>query len=265
MQQPIQSPPRLLVLEDDEELRTIVVDVLTEEGYAVTGASSLEEALAQVNIQVFALILADVIDWTAHTPLQAVERLKSQAHPMPVGLITGWNLSKEVVKEKGFVCLIKKPFDLNDLLTLVAQYVARPLTPDQERQAKVVQRYCQAIDAHDWQACAALCSDHVRYYPSPNSLFDRKQEVIGRSALLEQFDYNARVAPDIRYTTDSLFGRPDGIAVRYLATIATPEGRRPLVGSILFQVEGEQIVQIGYRLDAEHLRMWSHVQQKQPS
>jgi CheY-like chemotaxis protein len=104
MQQPIQSPPRLLVLEDDEALRTIVVDVLSEEGYAVTGASSLEAALAQVNTQVFALILADVIDWKAHAPLQAVERLKSQAHPMPVGLITGWNINEETIKEKGFAC-----------------------------------------------------------------------------------------------------------------------------------------------------------------
>ncbi len=263
MPQASASPPRLLVVEDDDEIQAIVLDVLTEEGYAVTGAASLAEALAQVNTLVFDLILADAIGWTANAPLQSVERLRDHAQPTPVGLITGWRISEEEVKERGFACLIKKPFDLNDLLTRVAEGVARPLTLEQERQAEVARRYCQAIDAHDWQACAALCREDVRYYPSPNSLFDRKQPVIGRAGVLEQLDYNSQAAPDIHYEAYYLYGRPDGIAVRYLATIATPAGRKPFAGSILFQVEGEQVIQIGYGLDAEHLRAWTQLQQKQ--
>ena len=263
MPQPTQSSPRLLVVEDDKEICDIMLDVLAEEGYAVSGAASLDKALAQVNTQVFDLILADVIGWTAQAPLQAVERLRDQAQPTPVGLMTGWNLSEEAIKEKGFACLVKKPFDLDDLLSLVAEVVARPLTPEQERQAQVVRRYCEAIDAHDWQACAALCRDDVYYYPSPNSLFDRKQEVIGRAALLEQLEYNSVVAPDVHYEAYSLYGRPGGMAVRYLATIGTPERRTSFVGSILFHLEGEQIVQIGYRLDAQHLQAWRQMQQKQ--
>ena len=259
-----QPPPRLLVVEDDQETRDVVLDLLIEEGYTVVSAASLDEALAQVNNQVFDLILADVVGWTTHAPLQAVERLRDQAQPTPVGLFTSWNLSEEAITAQGFARLLKKPFDLADLLTLVAELVARPLTPEQERQAEVVRRYCEAVDAHDWQACAALCREDVRYYPTPDSIFDRKQIVIGRAALVEQLEYNAVVAPNIHYLSYSLYGRPEGIAVRYLATIGTPKQRKQFAGSILFQVEDGQVVQIGYQLDAEHLRAWTHVQRKQP-
>lgn len=262
MPQATQSPPHLLVVEDDQETRAILLDLLSEEGYAVTGAVSLDEALSQVNTQVFDLILADVIGWTEHAPLGAVERLREQSQPTPVGLITGWNLDEEAIKSRGFAYLLRKPFDLADLLTLVAGSVSRPLTAEQEGQAEVAWRYCEAIDAHDWQACAALCREDVRYYPTLNSLFDRKQEVVGRAALLEQLAYNAVVAPDVHYLSYSIYGRPEGIAVRYLATIGTPEQRKRFAGSILFQVEGGQIAQIGYRLDADHLRAWNHLQRK---
>ena len=83
-----------------------------------------------------------------------------------------------------------------------------------------------------------------------------------RAALLEQLDYNTRIAPDVHYETYSLYGRPDGIAVRYLATIATPSGRAPLVGSILFQVADGQIIQIGYQTNEDRVEAWSHAQQK---
>ncbi|HEY7123838.1 MAG TPA: response regulator [Ktedonobacterales bacterium] len=261
--------PRLLLVEDDEELLAVLQDVLSEEGYAVTAVSSLDAALAEVNAQVFDLILSDVIGWKAEDPLQGVEHLRMQVQPTPVGLVTGWKLSEEAVKAKGFACLVSKPFELDDLLTLVAESVARPLTPEQERQAEVVRRYCEAIDARDWQTCVALCSDDVRYYPSPNSLFDRQKAIIGRDGVRDQLNYNQMVAPDFRYESYRFYGRPDGIAVRYHATIATPDsapalggGRQPLVGSIVFHVEGEQITQIGYRLGAAQLHAWTHVQQK---
>ena len=262
MAQATQLPPRLLLVEDDQETRAIVLDVLSDEGYVVSSASSLAEALVQVNTQVFDLILTDVVEWKAEAPLQGVERVREQAQPTPVGVFTGWNVSEEVMKAKGFACLLKKPFDLSDLLTLVAEFVARPLTAQQEARAEVVRRYCAAIDAHDWEACAALCCGDVRYYPTPDSLFDRKVEVVGRAALVEQLRYNAVVAPDIHYLSYSLYGRPGGIAVRYLATIGTPEARTSFTGSILFAVEDGQVAQIGYRLDAEHLRAWEYMQQK---
>ncbi len=254
--------PRLLLVEDDEELLTVLEDVLSEEGYTVTAVSSLDAALAEVNTQVFDLILSDVIGWKAEEPLQGVERLRTQVQTTPVGLVTGWKLDEEMVKARGFACLVSKPFELDDLLALVAECVARPLTPEQERQAEVVRRFCAAIDARDWETCVRLCSEEVRYFPSPGSLFDRQKAILGRKGVRDQLEYNQRVAPDFRYESYRLYGRPDGIAARYQATIATPEGRQSLVGSIVFHVEGGQITQIGYRLGAAQLSAWTAVQHK---
>ena len=107
MAQATPVPPRLLLVEDDQETRDVVLDLLSEEGYVVTSATSLDEALAQVNRHVFDLILTDVIGWTAAVPLQAVERLREHAQPTPVGLFTSWNISEDVVKAKGFAYLLK--------------------------------------------------------------------------------------------------------------------------------------------------------------
>jgi DNA-binding response OmpR family regulator len=224
--------------------------LLAEEGYSVVAVVSLLAALDELHKQVFDLILADVVGWRSEEPLGAVDALRAQAAPTPVALVTGWKLDDETIKARGFAGLISKPFDLNDLLAQVAECIERPLTPEQERQAEVARRYCAGIDAHDWAACVALCREEVRYYPSANSLFDRKQEVIGRAALLEQFAHNQTAAPDFHYESCYFYGRPEGIAARYLATIAAPEGRRRFAGSFLFQFAGEQIAQIDYRLDA---------------
>src|SRR5215472_114390 len=104
MPQPTQPPPHLLVAEDDEELGAILLDLLTEEGYAVTSAASLDEALAQMNTQVFDLILTDILGWNEQAPLQGVEQLRVRAQLTPVCLLTGWGLSEETVKAQGFAC-----------------------------------------------------------------------------------------------------------------------------------------------------------------
>jgi hypothetical protein len=66
------SSPRILLVEDDQELLVVLQDVLSEEGYEVTTAATLEAALAEVNTRVFDLIFSDVVGWKQEEPLQGV-------------------------------------------------------------------------------------------------------------------------------------------------------------------------------------------------
>src|SRR5262245_34594942 len=120
-------PPRLLLIEGDEELLLVLAEMLAEEGYLVKAVPTLAEALTAVQTQAFDLLLHTVVGWAAEEPLAAVERLRDQAQPTPVALMTRWNLGKEEASEREFVCLISKPFDLDDLLAQVAACLARPL------------------------------------------------------------------------------------------------------------------------------------------
>ena len=53
------------------------------------------------------------------------------------GVITAWNVSAAVLLERGFACLIQKPFDWEVLLTTIA---ACPTQPDRAESASQEQR-----------------------------------------------------------------------------------------------------------------------------
>lgn len=121
---------RLLVAEDDADLQYILKLVLEEEGYQIVTASSLEEALGLVNEQHFALILTDLFAKMPHNPLGSAQILKQHAPATPVAVMTGWRLSVEEIERQGFRFLVPKPFDLDELLALVANALRSPVTID---------------------------------------------------------------------------------------------------------------------------------------
>lgn len=132
------AAPRLLIVEDDAELRETLHLVLSEEGYQVTGAASLAQALALLHQEPFDGVLTDVFHTAGHPPLQSVLPLLKQAAPTPVGILTAWNLSEQAVQQEGFACYIKKPFDLGAFMATLAAVLNEPLTPAQVEQAHTV-------------------------------------------------------------------------------------------------------------------------------
>lgn len=112
--------PRLLIAEDDAELRETLQLVLSDEGYQVTTASSLAEALALTNEQAFDFVLTDLFRVSSDPPLQSALPLLKEAAPTPVGILTAWPLSEEEALQAGFAFLIEKPFDLDELMSTLA-------------------------------------------------------------------------------------------------------------------------------------------------
>ena len=55
------APPRVLVVEDEPEMRDLLADNLELEGYRVVAVGSAEEALQRIDRHAFALILLDVM------------------------------------------------------------------------------------------------------------------------------------------------------------------------------------------------------------
>ena len=52
---------KILIAEDDSELRQLFQHVLTKNGYAVTGVSNGKEALSAVEASYFDLIISDIM------------------------------------------------------------------------------------------------------------------------------------------------------------------------------------------------------------
>jgi|SRR5690242_604713 len=123
-------PARVLIVEDDPDMRDTLLFVLSEEGYEVRTAASLAEALDQLDQLAFALVLTDLFDSGGEDPLRTVEELRVRAQPTPVAVMTGWNMDARVVEEAGYAFLLAKPYDLGFLITRVAQCV-HPSQPEQ--------------------------------------------------------------------------------------------------------------------------------------
>ena len=123
--------PRVLVAEDDREMRRLVVEALTDDGYDIAEVCDGVELLAQVGSSVLFggfgstreppdLIVTDV-RMPGLTGLTVLEGLRRAGGDVPVVVITafGDEETHRVALENGAVAVFDKPFDLDDLRTIV--------------------------------------------------------------------------------------------------------------------------------------------------
>ncbi len=166
MAEPVTPPTRLLVIDDDGDLRLFLRDLLTEEGYEVDLSATLDEALALLETRVYHLIITDLLAHSPSDPLRTALTLRDFAHPTPVAALTGWNVSAEEVAREGLVRLIPKPFDLDELLDAVAASVEMIIHPRAAapgrasgptlRRVRYARSRCDGRPLRRWRSCVSL-------------------------------------------------------------------------------------------------------------
>lgn len=258
------TPPHLLVVEPDDELRDLYALILSEEGYALTLVRTLDDALAVLDEHTFALILADLYTWTAPRALDSAHTLRRQAHPTPIGLLSTQSIPSEEASAAGFAFLIHLPFDLDTFLTQIASTLARPFSDEQRRHMEVIARYIAAIEAGDAAAQAATCCEDVIFYPPPASAVTTTRRLIGRTAVQAYFARCNEQYRSVTFEASLPYARPKGIALRYTACWITPDGMRQCASAVaLFHFKEGAIAQVGIRMDLARLRMEAAIQRSQ--
>jgi CheY-like chemotaxis protein len=125
---------RLLVVEDDDDVRHYIVEALRELNYRVEEAHDAEQALALVKDQKFDLLLTDVI-LPGMNGRQLADKLKVLAVDMKVLFMTGY--SRNAIVHQGRldpgVQLIQKPVTSIEL----ARKIREILAPAQARDPRV--------------------------------------------------------------------------------------------------------------------------------
>ena len=121
------SARRILVIEDQEDNRRIVRDLLTSVGYELIEAVTGQEGVALAESQRPDLILMD-IQLPGLDGYEATRRIKAnpQLRPIPVIAVTSYALSGDDVKarEAGCVDYVAKPFSPRALLAKVREHLA---------------------------------------------------------------------------------------------------------------------------------------------
>lgn len=121
------SHARLLVVEHDVGIQDLLTAFLTCEGYSVSLAASPDEARTLLHEQSFHLVLTDLFSTSSRDRFRAVEQLRASAYPIPVGVITGWNVEEAELAQQHFAFFIRKPFDVEDLVDSISACVVSPV------------------------------------------------------------------------------------------------------------------------------------------
>jgi DNA-binding response OmpR family regulator len=250
------DPPRILVAEYDQSIAELFSIFLQGEGYQVSLVPSVERALERIDEQTFRIVLTDLFIEDPTHPFKQVRPLLQCCPPMPIGLITGWQITPEEAKRRGFAFLLQKPFDLDLMLTEIAACLALSLTSEQERQVLVLRRFAEAIKTNTLREAADLLTEDITYYPPLLVQATNVQRVKGREALLTYFEKShARYHNVSAFDEWTFYPRPNGWAMRYHSQWTADDGStQHLTGTYLFHLQGEQIHQVGTRLSDERLR-----------
>ena len=117
---------RILVIEDHEDNRRIVSDLLTSVGYEIIEAVTGEEGVARAEAECPDLILMD-IQLPGLDGYEATRRIKAnpRLHQIPIIAVTSYALSGDDVKayEAGCNGYISKPFSPRVLLAKVREFL----------------------------------------------------------------------------------------------------------------------------------------------
>ena len=119
------DPNRILVVDDEDPLRTILSTELTNAGYEVATAQEGGEAIQKIQNAQYDLILLDI----KMEPVDGFEVLKFVKKDFPkikVIMLTGFADLKNAIESKrlGAEDFVSKPYDLVDLLTTIERVLS---------------------------------------------------------------------------------------------------------------------------------------------
>ena len=118
----VQPRPPVLVVDDEAAIRGVVVAALAEEGYAVAEAADGAAALASVRAAPPCLILLD-LRMPGMNGWEFARRYRARPGPRaPLVCVTAAVDAAAWGAQVGAVAALGKPFDLDELLALVARH-----------------------------------------------------------------------------------------------------------------------------------------------
>ena len=114
----------ILIVDDEQDIRELIGDILRDEGYAVRLAANSDDCLAAINAEQPSLMILDI--WLKDSLMDGIDILKTvkRDNPdIPVVIISGHgNIEIAVAAIKqGAYDFIEKPFNIDQLMVVVAR------------------------------------------------------------------------------------------------------------------------------------------------
>ena len=116
----------ILIVENDDPIRALLVETLEEEGYAVRSASNRAAMRRALADQPPALLICDVDLDRGPDPTLIDDIHNATSAPVPLLLMTTNVWTARSLARQGLTFCLLKPFQLDDLLASVAVYIRSP-------------------------------------------------------------------------------------------------------------------------------------------
>ena len=114
----------VLVVDDDDQIREVLSDMLTIDGHAATACPDGQSALEAVKRQDFDLVITD-LGMPGMSGLELAAQIHDRHPDLPIAMITGWGtqLDPDEVLRHGILTVLSKPFHLKDVKSMVKDLV----------------------------------------------------------------------------------------------------------------------------------------------
>ena len=172
---------KILIAEDDRELRQLFQHVLTKNGYAVTGVSNGEEAMDAIDAGYYDLIISDIM-MPKMDGYQLVRALREAGLTIPVMMITAKDAFDDM--RMGFLSgsddYMVKPVNVNEMVLRVGALLRRAQLANERRQIignTVLE--CDSLSVHSGKETMTLPQKEFmllyKMVSFPGRIFTRQQ------------------------------------------------------------------------------------------
>jgi two-component system, sensor histidine kinase and response regulator len=112
---------RILHVDDEPDTLAVVKTILEKEGYEVVSAPSGKDALRDINLDGFSLIILDIMmpDMSGWDLFTRIAEIKPNYKIIFLSVVDVTEEKQQVMKESGIKDYIKKPFDRDDFVARV--------------------------------------------------------------------------------------------------------------------------------------------------
>ena len=114
----------ILIVEDEEDIRILLSEILTSNGHVVSVASDGKKGVEIFRKGSFDLVLTD-LGMPGMSGWEVASSVKKLAPEVIVAIVTGWDirLGKDELKQNGVDMVINKPFKVKQILKLVQEAI----------------------------------------------------------------------------------------------------------------------------------------------
>jgi len=188
-------PARVLVVDDDENLRWVLKTQLEDMGYAASTAEDGSQALAEIEKEPPALVLTD-LRMPGLSGMDLLDKIRSEYPDMPVILMTAFGTIQSAVQamRAGAYDYLTKPIDYEELGLVVSRVLEHFRLVEEVRslRASLDRKYgFENIIGHS-EALLTVLDTAARAAQSESTILIHAETGTGKELLARAIHYNSR-------------------------------------------------------------------------